>query len=374
MIEVIHFGLSVNKGGIESYLKRISENVDRTIIHFSFIDMTGNGFVPCFQEDLKALGCDFYKITPRHISPLQNRKDLDDLFKNKMFDILHFHVNTLSYLTPVEIALKYNCKVIIHSRSGNVTSRKVTRLLHEINKIRIRKWPVVRIAVSDVAGKWLFGQESKYYVFNNVVDTKMFRYDPAMRAKTRMELECENCFVIGHVGAFLPVKNHEFLLCVIAGIINKDPDTVAWLIGDGPLKRTIEKKAQELGIKEKVRFLGSRGDVPDLYSGMDLFLFPSKFEGFPNAVLEAQCEGLPCLISDKITEEVDVLEAVYRGNIDDPIEMWVEKITLLKSEILNQDVNRLSSSNTIMKKGFSVEVEKKRLEKLYTKLAKKLSR
>ena len=371
MIEVIHFGLSENKGGIESYLKRITENIDRKKVHFSFIDMTGEDSIPCIQEELECFGADFYKITPRRKSVLQNRRELEYLFKNHSFDILHFHVNTLSYITPVEIALKYNCKVIIHSRSGSASSLRITRLLHEINKCRIRKWPVVRIAVSELAGKWLFGESSKYYIFNNAIDTRKFKFDLEMRVKTRNVLKCENCFVIGHVGAFLPVKNHEFLLNILAEIIKYDLNVRLWLIGDGPLKPRIENMAAELGILEKIHFLGVRDDVNNLYSGMDLFVFPSEFEGFPNAVLEAQCEGIPCLISDSITREVDILDCVYRISIKHSKEEWVEKILYLSKEKLKDDRYRKAASGIIDKRGFSVEVEKRRLENLYTWLAKK---
>ena len=116
MIEILQFGLGSNLGGIESYMKKIWDNIDREKYHYSFVDMTGYVEIPCYYEYFKQTGCNFYKITPRNVSIIQNIKDFNDLFEGHRFDIFHFSVNTLSYMLPVSIALKHNVKVLVHSR------------------------------------------------------------------------------------------------------------------------------------------------------------------------------------------------------------------------------------------------------------------
>ena len=208
MVEVVLFGLSSNRGGIETYLYKIWNHIDHSQFHFNFIDMTGNDMLPCFYNELNKDGCSFYKITPRNISFKKNKEEIRKLFKDNHFDIFHFNVNTLSYLYPVEEALRNGCRVVVHSRNaGSAASGKLTRVLHEINKVRLSYMNVCRIAVSSMAGEWLFGK-SKFKVFMNGVATEEFKYLEENRKKIREELRCSDKTVIANAGAFLPAKNH----------------------------------------------------------------------------------------------------------------------------------------------------------------------
>ena len=116
LIKVLHYGISENRGGIETYLYKLWKNIDRTKFHFDFIDT--NLGKPCFYDEFREMGSRFFKITPRKKSLYKNKKDLEKLFKEEKFDILHCHLNTFSYIEPIKIALKYKCKVIIHSRNS----------------------------------------------------------------------------------------------------------------------------------------------------------------------------------------------------------------------------------------------------------------
>ena len=148
MVEILVFGLSQNRGGIETYLMKIWQNIDHSQYHFSFIDMTGEGNKPCFYNELLNDGCDFYKVTPRSVSINKNRHDLNILFKEHEFDILHFNVNTLSYIYPVEVSLKTGCRALVHSRNAGAASNgHATKVLHSFNKIRLSHMNIHRIAV-----------------------------------------------------------------------------------------------------------------------------------------------------------------------------------------------------------------------------------
>ena len=358
--EVLVFGLSTNRGGIETYLLKIWQHIDHARYHFSFIDMTGEGNKPCFYDELSADGCDFYKITPRKESIIENRRDIRNLFKRHRFDILHFNVNTLSYIYPIKVALKYNCKVIVHSRNSNTQLYSLAGILHKLNRIRISKMDIHRIAVSQAAGEWLFGTQ-KFDVYHNGVDVERFRYDSNNRLIIRREQECENSFVIGHVGVMLPVKNHSFMIDVFKRVIEKDPTAMLWFIGDGPLRTELENKVKNQKLDRSILFLGKRNDLPLLYSGMDVLWLPSEYEGYPNVVAEAFCAGLPCLVSSKVPQ--DVLVGDYSIILPlEKVEIWANSLLEMKKI---KDLDRENAHERMRMKGASVEDEILRIQNLY---------
>lgn len=374
-IKVLHFGLSLNRGGIETYLHKISSNIDKNKFSFSFINSTSS--VPCFYEELSEMGCEFYSITPRRNSFRKNKKDIKELFKDHEFDILHFHVNTLSYIEPVIVALESGVKVVIHSRNAGAAGSNITQFLHRINKVRIRRLgkKITRIAVSQLAGEWLFGKNEKFSVYNNGIDLDDFRFSSKVRLSLRNELNIDNStFLLGNVGAFVPAKNQGFAVNVLKRVIDSGRDAKLLLIGEGDLKRKVMDLVEELKLTDKVIFLGKREDMPNILSALDIFLFPSFYEGFPNAVLEAQACGLPCLLSDKITQEVIVDKAnCSRLSIDDNnYDEWVRSILLFLEE-KSYDFSLVYSERgkaweRLKKAGFSTNEELIRLERLYKKV------
>ncbi|WP_226675674.1 glycosyltransferase [Rossellomorea aquimaris] len=358
MIRILHYGLSSNRGGIETYLNKLWNNIDRSTFKFDFIDT--NIEKPCFYDEFKGLGSNFYKITHRNISISKNKRDLENLFKQESFDILHCHLNTLSYIEPVLIALNHGCEVIVHSRSSGASNSLVTNLLHYYHSIVLPKNKIKKVAVSNLAGKWLFGKTTNFQTINNGVDINKFKFNSDNRERLRRELNIEDKFVVGNVGAFLPAKNHGFILKIFKELIQIKPEAILLLIGTGPLKKEVQNLVYEMNLQEKVYFLGIREDIPELLSAMDFFLFPSIFEGFPNAVLEAQTSGLPCLISDVITDEVVLSKECIRLPLNLPTENWVNNILNF-----NMFSNRDQGSIAVEQTGYSVKDEIKKVEKLY---------
>ena len=364
MKEILIFGLSDNQGGIETYLKKIWNNIDHTQFHYNFIDMTGKDKKPCFYDDLIKSGASFFEITPRNESIAQNRKDVRRLFEHNYFDVLHFNINSMSYVYPVKVALKKHVPVIIHSRNGGTTLRKITMLFHYVNKFQMKHCDICRIAVSNLAGEWLFGNSS-YDVFNNGIDVMRFTFDDTGRNTIREELKCEHKHVIGNVGAFLPAKNHKFIIEVFAKISEIDENAVLWLVGEGPGMDSIKMIVERKGLREKVFFLGKRTDIEFVYAGMDCFFFPSLYEGFPNALLEAECEGLPCIISDTITKEVIVGENTTVLSLTQGVNEWAVAV---KDALEISNVGREKMAKYVKNRGFSTTEEIERIERLYNRL------
>jgi len=362
MKRVLHFGLSENRGGIETYLYKITSNIDKSKFHFDFIDT--NIGKACFHDELIEQGCNLIKITPRAKSIKQNRRELKSLFKEGKYDVFHCHLNTLSYILPIKYALKYGCKVVVHSRNAGASNSKMTNLFHRFNSIYFSlflKRKVKAVAVSEKAGKWLFGEKSKFQVLNNGLDVNRYRFNPSIRHEKRTELGLSDEFVIGHVGAMNYAKNHEYLIEIFQAYCKYDANAKLLLIGDGNLKSDITKQINDLGLSDRVLIVGLRNDVDKLYSAMDYLVFPSRFEGFPNVILEAQTSGLKCLISDIITQEVMLTERCSTLTIEENPSVWANKIYNMKQN----KTDRSYAFEFIHEHKLSIKDEMKRLQDIY---------
>ena len=170
----------------------------------------------------------------------------------------------------------------------------------------------------------------------------------------------ENKFVVGHIGRIFPAKNHPYLLEVFKEFLQKNENSVLLLVGDGPSRKEIENKAQSLGVSEKVIFTGVRSDVNEILQAMDCFVFPSVYEGLPVTVIEAQASGLPCLISDTITDEVCITDLVNKLSIKESPGIWAEEI--IKKCM---DFKRQSTIKEIVQAGYDVENTAHWVEEFY---------
>lgn len=324
MTRVLHYGLSTNTGGIETYLLDLTRTIDRSRFQFGFTHVRDG--VPCYRNELSALGAEFFPVTPRRTSLRRNKSDLDELFRRGGFDILHCHMNTLSYVEPIRAALRHDCRVLIHSHNSGAKRSFVTNALHWFHFLTLPRKRVRMIAVSRLAGEWLFGKFADFTVVNNGIDVDKFRFNEVARHELRQRLQLEDRIVVGSVAAFLPAKNHPFLLRVFKAVLQQRPDAVLLLVGGGHLEDSVRELTVELEIAESVRFLGRRGDVPAILSAMDVLLLPSLFEGFPLAVMEAQASGLPCILSDAITDEVVLSGSCHRLPLSWTPEAWAERL------------------------------------------------
>lgn len=361
MTRVVHYGLSTNRGGIETYILRLAQHVDPSEFRFDFVhnDMGA----PCYQRELSDMGSRFYPITPRRTSPRTNRRELDELFAREQFDIFHCHINTLSYVEPIRAALRHGCEVIVHSHNSGASKSLVTNVLHRLHARTLPRSRVHRVAVSKLAGDWMFGEGDQFLVINNGVDTGRFAFSEESRRRLRSELGLGDKFVIGNVGAFLYAKNHEFLLRVFAEALKLRPSSALVLVGAGDLEAAVRRHVKELGLSDHVHFLGTRTDVPDLMSAMDAMVFPSRYEGFPLAVLEAQASGLRCWISDAITSEVEVTDGCSLLPLDAPPSAWAQTIV---SDSLS--VERLDAHARVKAAGFDVQTAMQKIVDLYRRI------
>ena len=360
-LKILHVGIDENLGGIETYLLKISSHFDFQNFHFDFLSFKGSH--PCFMRELSSLGCGFKFITGRRENYFRSRKELRELLEAEKYDIIHCHLNSLSYIDPALVGLKVGSKVIVHSRNAGSATGSSNRYLCFINKFLLPYDKVVKVAVSDKAGKWMFGENRKCLVLNNGVDTDKFCFSEVKRNEFRKELGIsDDREIIVHVGAFRPQKNHSFLIDVFSCYQKAHKESLLLLVGEGELKNEIEEKVESLGIGQSVLFLGQRLDLEKVLSGSDKFLFPSLYEGFPNALLEAEASGLLCVVSDEITRQTCLANSIALS-LRSPVEVWSKALGGEKCR------NRESYSKMVESKGYGIKGEIERLELLYRRIS-----
>ena len=198
-----------------------------------------------------------------------------------------------------------------------------------------------------------------FQVIHNAIDTLAYRYDAASRSAMRQQLGLSEELTIGHVGRFNPPKNHPFLLEIFAALLKREPNAVLLLVGGGDDLPKIQAKAQALGISGRVRFLGVRSDVADLMQAMDVFVFPSLYEGLGIVLIEAQAAGLPCVVSETIPPEAYLTDLVFPECLSSSADTWADKILALRA------TPRTDRRPEIAAHGFDIVSEAEKLQEFY---------
>lgn len=357
MIRVLHYGLSQNLGGIETFIYKLSKNIDRKEYQFDFLVIGASN--PCFYEELLQMGCNFYKIASRRENPIKNHLQLKKVLEEGNYDVLHCHMNSLSYITPILLGLKSVPKVIVHSHNSQCNKKK-SAFMHKINAMRLPMSKLELLAVSDVAGAWMFGQ-SDYMIVNNGVDESEFVFNSDFREKIREkhEIKPEEKIIL-HVGAFREQKNHDFIIDVFYEVNNMDSNYKLFLLGEGSLQEEIREKVKSLGLEGSVSFLGTQTNTAAFLSAADVFLFPSLYEGFPIALIEAECNGLKSIVANTISEEAIIPEMCQVLSLNDGVDKWAESIVAT-----NPLPNRMIGVKEIAKRGYTIEKEISSLIDIY---------
>ena len=362
-IRVLYVVTIMNKGGLESRIMDIIRNVDVNRVKIDiYTNRQEEGY---FDKEIKKRGGKIYYNPPISIFCLQ--KKILEFYKflneHKEYSIIHVHQNELSTLFCMA-ARKANTPVrIAHSRGAN-TQISLSKFVKDIIKLPLKKYATDFFAVSKPAAIKLFGKSSykkgQVEIWPNAIDCKRFTYNPRIRDQIRSELNLGNAFTIIHVGNFTTAKNHDFLLQIFKALKKREPLAKLVLIGGGELKQYIDKTAK-LELTDSVLFLGSRSNVHDLLQVGDVFVFPSLYEGFPGAVLEAQASGLPCIISDTITSEVCLLPITKQLSLSMKPNEWVNAILSYKN------FEREDTYDTIAAAGYDIVSLTEQLTNFYEK-------
>jgi glycosyltransferase involved in cell wall biosynthesis len=347
-IRVLQVLGTTNRGGAESRIMDLYRHMNREDIQFDFLVHTEKkGY---FDDEIKSLGGRIYHLPAfRVYNYFSYRKACKEFFTaHGEFAAVHGHMtSTASIYLP--IAKKLGVPLTIaHARSAGVDQGVkgwMTRLLRR----RLYRKADVLIACSDLAAEAVFGkstvQQGQVLILPNAVDTGEFAYNARVREEMRQKLNITDKFVVGHVGRFHYAKNHEFLIDIFQEIKKQRQDALLLLAGDGSLQEMIKKKVDLLGLSESVIFAGAVSPISPWYQAMDCFLFPSRFEGMPGSVVEAQAAGLPCLISDAITRQVKATDLVEFVSLAQSPKEWADKLLTMSSRPRSRMAEEMRNSD-----------------------------
>lgn len=365
MKKILQIGMTSNYGGIESFIMNVYRNIDRSKYQFDFVNMETNEKALAYSDEIKKLGGKIYKIPGRKESLNANRNQLKKIIEKNNYDFIHNNLLTWSYSEGITLPLKYsNSKVIVHSHNSYMNQGMyVRRFLNFVNRRFNYNSDIIRLACSKEAGQWLF-RNKHFNIIPNGIVTKEYRFNPIIRDEYRKRFDVEEKNVFLHVGRLSHQKNHEFLLRWFNEICKKNSNSILFLVGDGELKKELKEKVETLNLIDKVKFLGIRKDVKNLMFMSDTLLFPSFYEGLPVVLVEAQATGLPALISNTISREIDISNSIKRIDISNMPKQYAE--LALKSVDKSKMSNREEAYLKVKKAGYDISHTVEMLEEIYS--------
>ena len=355
-IRVLQVVTYMGRGGLETMLMNYYRNIDRNKVQFDFLTHRDERWD--YDDEIESLGGKIYHLPKLNPFNKNYLNALDKFFKeHKEYQIVHCHQDCLSGVV-LKVAKKNGVRfTIAHSHNAN-QDKNLKYLIKVFEKRKIPKYADKLFACGDEAGRWMFNTDN-FEVLNNAIDTDLYTYNEEKASKVKKEFGIENKFVVGHVGRFNPQKNHEFLIDVFNEIQKIKEDSVLMLVGDGDLRQEIEQKVQDLGLSEKVIFTGIRSDVNDLMQGMDVFLFPSLYEGLGIVLIEAQAAGLKCIISDTIPKDGIITDDVLSLSLNQSTAIWANEVLKYKG------YKRSNNKELIEKADYDIKNNAKKLKQFY---------
>lgn len=354
--KVLHVLGGFNYGGAEQFLLNLYQCSDRDRLQYDALTRSEateqtNAFI--------RLGGQVYVTScfPRHI--VRNFCDVKNFLKNYNadYEAIHIHANALIYIVPIVLAKHYGFKkIILHSHN---TKAARGAALHYLNRWCL-KYVDIYLACGKQAGHWMFG-ERKYNLIHNGIRLERYVYNHQIAQRKKKELGLNGRFVIGHVGRFVKQKNHKKIVDVFVEVRRKKEEAALLLIGDGELKGNIVEYLKEKGVYENTVILSKRQDIPELLQCMDVFLFPSFYEGLSIALIEAQTTGLNCVISNSVDYDSVLCSNVKMRSVMDSDQMWAKTVLSF-----GEDENRNLHAHLIVEKsGYNMENTVSEMMKIY---------
>lgn len=370
-VKILHMTPPDVKNGVYKYIFDHMQYLDHNKFEF--------GFLTRAAEELRqseAYHRFAFRIHPFSTTQRDDPKGLETEVRNVLmqYDMIHLHTSSWRGFMIEEIAMKLGMeRVIVHSHSTGIdvldeSERKKQMQEHFAYRERFsEKYATDFWACSHEAGEWLFGDsvtKEKILYLPNAIDTEKFAFVKNKRDAIRRELNIENCFVIGNVGRYTYQKNQEFLIRCVSKLKEKYPEIILICAGQGEQKNNYEKLIDELHLQKNVKLINWITNVEDYLLAFDIFCLPSRFEGFPISVIEAQASGLPCIIASSITSDVKLTSLIEYCDLKQDI--WIKKIEdYMKCPYMIED--RYGFHKKIADKGYDIKQSARMLENLYDK-------
>jgi glycosyltransferase involved in cell wall biosynthesis len=340
-IKILHVVGGMNRGGVETFLINILKTSDTKKYEIIFL-CYGNAKFDYDDEIISLGGCVLRLPDVKEIGIIRHISNIRNIIKSNNINIVHAHTYYNSVFSLVAARLSKVTIRIVHAHStySEINPNPLKKIYFLIAKIAINYLATEKIACGNTAGKALYNK-SKFIIVKNGILTENFMFNKEIRQQLRSQLRINNSTtVIGHVGRFETVKNHVFLIDVFKDYLKLNGNSTLLLIGNGELEKNIELKVDELGLSSKVIFLGSVANANDFYNIMDVFIFPSYFEGLGMALIEAQVNGLKCIASTGVPNEARITNSVKFLSLDLGVSKWskiIKNMNMKRQDISNHD-------------------------------------
>ncbi len=331
-MRILHVVGGLNRGGAETWLVQVLRHIDREQFKFDFLVHSNERYA--YEDEVTSLGSRVIRcLSPRN--PLRYAMNFRKALKEYgPYDCVHSHIHDFGGIAlaladwndvPIRVVQSHLDTRAIDERAG-----AMRRFYLGAMRRLIKKYATVGTAVSEAAGDSLFPPNWRdcggWRVDPLGIDLEPFTVAVDREAIRKSLGISEGSLVIGHVGRFQEQKNHTFLIDIAEKLVEIEPSTTFLLVGDGPLRPSIERKVAERGLSRHFIFLGVRSDIPKIMKGaMDVFVLPSLFEGLPLVLVEAQAAALPCVVSNVVSAEADT-PLVSRLGLDDPPTVWATEL------------------------------------------------
>ena len=365
-VRVLMLFTILNRGGAETMVMNYYRHIDRSKVQFDFVvHREERG---AYEDEIEQLGGRIYRMIPLRPWNIPRYKRMIKMFfeEHPEYRIVHGQCSESGLYFYKEAHRRGLPVIIAHAHSSHVPF-DMKLPFRTWMKHRIRPYLTNYFSCSKDASEWLFGRHlaSKAIILPNAIDTILYRFLEEVRQQQRKAMNIDpNCLVICHVGSFAKAKNHAFLLSVFQQLLQKRPDALLLLIGCGGSEEiNVKKKATSLFPSNNYCFLGARNDVPRLLMVADVFVFPSLHEGLPLSLVEAQCSGLPCIVSDTIPQEACLTDLVKCLSLKESPETWAD--ALIKQAEMSRD--RTIYSQKIATAGYDIKDNVNWLQNFYLK-------
>lgn len=367
-VKVLYFVDRMLRGGIQTFVIENMKHMDREKIQIDYL-LLDDGIKYELEDTLKKMGSTVYKLKGvwlrKPTDYFNYFKKINEFFKEHHdYKVVHLHSSSKNFYV-LKAAKKYGIPIrIAHSHNiGFQSKNKVQIMIGNICKPLLKKYATNYFACSEIAGEWLFGKKNvklgNVTIIRNAVDLEKFKINQNRRKELRKELNIEDKLVIGHVGRFTNQKNHTFLIDIFDEIHKKNENTILMLVGTGEKEQEIHEKVKRLGLSDSVLFTGFKENVNEYMWTMDVFVFPSLFEGLGLVLIEAQATGIPCCTSKVVVPlEARVTDLIEYIPLEAGAEIWAKKI-------LDVDITRKNVLYQIKEKKYSIEDTGKELQKFY---------
>lgn len=374
MVKVLQVHGGMERGGTESVIMNWYRNIDRNQVQFDFTTMQEQRCA--YDDEIESMGGKIIYVPPRaKVGNLNHFKAIYKCIKeNGPYDAVHSHMNYHGGLVALAAKLAGVKTIVCHAHNTeDVTDQSIKRKA-ELTILRnlMHTCSTNLLACGKEAGKFVFGENAKFKVINNAVDIEKFKpADEEMNIKIKElkdKYELNDTLILGHIGRFNIQKNHKFIVEILKELKARTDNFKFLFIGDGELREEILNSIKKEGLESNVIYLGLQSDINIWLNIMDILVFPSLFEGLPVVLVEAQSTGLPCIIANTISKDVDLgLGLVKFLSIDIESNIWA-------NEIINNTMKKENDKNKIKeqlkKEGYYLEDNIEIIKSIYKNKSK----